>query len=88
MTGERSSFYEGVEEFIGQVKEFTDTPVAIGFGISNREQAERFSRICDGVVVGSAIVRTIEESIPLLQNADTRQDGLLQIRKFVSQLKA
>ncbi len=62
--------------------------VAIGFGISNREQAERFSRICDGVVVGSAIVRTIEESIPLLQNADTRQDGLLQIRKFVSQLKA
>ncbi|GIO30884.1 MULTISPECIES: tryptophan synthase subunit alpha [Paenibacillus] len=88
VTGERSSFYEGVEEFIGQVREYTDTPVAIGFGISSREQAERFSRICDGVVVGSAIVRTIEDTIPLLQNADTRQDGLLQIRKFVSQLKA
>ncbi len=87
VTGERSSFYEGVDEFIGHVKEYTDIPVAVGFGISNGEQAAKFARICDGVVVGSAIVRQIEEAIPMLNQADTRQEGLLQIRKFVAQLK-
>ncbi|MCJ8011074.1 tryptophan synthase subunit alpha [Paenibacillus sp. KQZ6P-2] len=87
VTGERSSFFVGVEEFIGQVKQYTDIPAVVGFGISNREQAEKFARISDGVVVGSAIVRQIEEAIPLLQNMDTRQEGLLQIRKFVAQLK-
>lgn len=87
VTGERSSFFDGVEDFIAQVKEFTDVPAAVGFGISNGEQAAKFARICDGVVVGSAIVRQIEEAIPLLQNPETRQEGLLQIREFVAQLK-
>lgn len=87
VTGERSSFFEGVEDFIARVKAYTDVPAAVGFGISSAEQAAKFARICDGVVVGSAIVRKIEEAIPLLQNPDTRQEGLLQIREFVSQLK-
>ncbi|MGN7164698.1 tryptophan synthase subunit alpha [Paenibacillus cellulositrophicus] len=87
VTGERASFHEGVEDFIASVKKYTDIPVAIGFGISNREQAVRFSRICDGVVVGSAIVRKVEEAIPLLQGGDTHEQGLLQIREFVAQLK-
>ena len=69
------------------MKSLTDIPVAVGFGISSHEQVERFSRICDGVVVGSAIVRQVEEAIPLLGNPDTREAGLLQIRNFVAQLK-
>lgn len=88
VTGERSSFFEGVEQFINSVKEQTELPVAIGFGISSREQVRRFSEICDGVVIGSAIVRKIEESIPLLQNPETKSQGLLQIRDFVAQLKS
>ncbi|GIP20097.1 tryptophan synthase subunit alpha [Paenibacillus sp. J22TS3] len=87
VTGERSSFHEGVEQFIEQVKSQSSLPVAIGFGISSREQVERFSAICDGVVVGSAIVRKIEETIPLLQDSEQREQGLLQIREFVAQLK-
>ncbi|MNH78060.1 Tryptophan synthase alpha chain [compost metagenome] len=87
VTGERSSFHEGVEQFINDVKSRTDLPVAVGFGISNREQVERFSSICDGVVVGSAIVRKIEDTIPLLTDSETREKGLLQIREFVAQLK-
>lgn len=61
--------------------------MAIGFGISNREQVVRFSDICDGVVVGSAIVRQVEEAIPLLEDSARREEGLLQIRDFVAQLK-
>ncbi|MNJ29057.1 Tryptophan synthase alpha chain [compost metagenome] len=88
VTGERTSFYDGVEQFINTVRAQTDLPVAIGFGISSKEQVRRFSEICDGVVIGSAIVRKIEESIPLLQNKDTKSQGLLQIRDFVAQLKS
>lgn len=87
VTGVRSSFHEGIESFIGAVTKSTDLPVAIGFGISNGEQVKRFSGICDGVVVGSAIVREIEQQLPVLAAADTRAEGLLQIREFVSQLK-
>ncbi|MBU9706719.1 tryptophan synthase subunit alpha [Paenibacillus sp. AK121] len=87
VTGERASFFEGIEGFIAQVKRHTSVPVAIGFGISNREQVVRFSDICDGVVVGSAIVRQVEEAIPLLEDSARREEGLLQIRDFVAQLK-
>lgn len=87
VTGERASFHEGVDAFIRDVKSRTDLPVAVGFGISGRDQVQRFSELCDGVVVGSAIVRTIENLIPDLMNADKREDALLQIRKFVAELK-
>ncbi|MBP1999551.1 tryptophan synthase alpha chain [Paenibacillus shirakamiensis] len=87
VTGERASFHQGVEQFILDVKSQTELPVAVGFGISSREQVQHFSGICDGVVVGSAIVRKIEDSIPYLQNEVNRAEGLLQIREFVAQLK-
>lgn len=87
VTGERSDFHKGVDDFIASVKAGTDLPVAVGFGISSGEQVQRFAQICDGVVVGSAIVRKIEESLPLLQSKDQREQGLLQIRDFVAQLK-
>ncbi|NGZ74253.1 tryptophan synthase subunit alpha [Saccharibacillus sp. VR-M41] len=87
VTGERASFHEGVDDFIREVKSRTQLPVAVGFGISGREQVLRFSGLCDGVVVGSAIVRTIETLIPELMNADKREDALLQIREFVAELK-
>lgn len=87
VTGERSSFHADVESFIASVRQATDLPIAVGFGISTGEQVARFSRICDGVVVGSAIVRKIEDVIPLLDDPTTRNEGLLQIREFVAQLK-
>lgn len=87
VTGERSDFFSGIESFISTVKAVSPVPVAIGFGISSREQVARFSEICDGVVVGSAIVRQIESVIPLLEHEETKVEGLLQIRRFVSQLK-
>lgn len=88
VTGERASFFEGVQSFIQDVKSITSLPVAVGFGISSREQVEQFAQWCDAVVVGSAIVRTIEESIPLLLEESTKAEGLLQIKNFVSQLKS
>lgn len=88
VTGERAQFHKGVDSFIATVREATHLPVAVGFGISNNEQFKHFSSLCDGVIVGSAIVRKIEEVLPLLAQAETKDSGLLQIRQFVAQLKA
>ncbi|WP_159883027.1 tryptophan synthase subunit alpha [Paenibacillus puerhi] len=86
VTGTRSEFHTGIEEFLATVKASTDLPIGIGFGISNREQYSRFSETCDGIIVGSALVRTIEEAQPKLLNPDTKSEGLEQIRQFVQEL--
>lgn len=87
VTGVRSEFFAGIDNFLNTVKRSTSLPIAVGFGIQNREQVAQFANTCDGVVVGSAIVRCIENAIPLLQQPSTREQGLLQIREFVRQLK-
>jgi tryptophan synthase alpha chain len=45
------------------VKEHGKKPVAVGFGISTPAQAKTMSRFADGVIVGSAIVKIIEEKL-------------------------
>lgn len=87
VTGERADFHQGIDTFLATVREATTTPIAVGFGISNREQIDRFSKQADGVIVGSAIVRTIEDALPLLKNADTKAAGLANIRNFVASLR-
>ncbi len=59
VTGVRSDFHSGIDTFLSDVRQSTELPIAIGFGISSREHVERFSKQCDGVVVGSAIVRKL-----------------------------
>ena len=44
------------------VKQTSDIPCAVGFGISTPEQAERMSRVSDGAIVGSAIVKIIAKN--------------------------
>ena len=62
VTGARSSFGEpyALENFLRRVKENTLKPFVVGFGISKRDQVEMMCRYADGVVVGSAILRSIE----------------------------
>lgn len=59
VTGVRSEIKTDLESILTIVKKNTDTPAAIGFGISTPKQAEHFSDFADGVIVGSAIVKII-----------------------------
>lgn len=61
VTGERDAMLASVRDKVGDVKAMTDTPVAVGFGISSPAQAGEVAEYADGVVVGSAIVRFIGE---------------------------
>lgn len=61
VTGERKTFDKRIFSFINKIKEQTDTPVCVGFGISRKEDAELFEKDADGIIVGSAVVRNIFE---------------------------
>lgn len=87
VTGVRADFHKGIDEFLSTVRSATAIPIAVGFGISSREQVERFEKLADGVIVGSAIVRLIEEVVPLLQSENNKQEGLAQIYDYVRALK-
>lgn len=78
-TGERDSIEADVQSMVTTIKEKTDAPVAVGFGIGTPEQAKQVAAYGDGVVVGSAIVRLIGE---LGESPDTP----LQVGVFVRSL--
>lgn len=59
VTGVRSEIGAEAKSMIELVKEVKDIPCAIGFGISTPEQVAEVSTFCDGVIVGSAIVKLI-----------------------------
>ncbi len=59
VTGTRETIDDTAKEMVQAVKSVSCTPCAIGFGISNENQAEHFAAFADGIIVGSAIVRLI-----------------------------
>lgn len=59
VTGVRSEITTDLDSIMRLIKEATDTPAAIGFGISTPEQAAAMSKKADGVIVGSAMVRIV-----------------------------
>ncbi len=61
VTGVRQNIATDIDSMVSLVREVTDLPVAVGFGISTAEQAKKMSEKADGVIVGSAIVRIISE---------------------------
>lgn len=62
VTGRKSDFYRDVINYLKEVKEKSKLPIAVGFGVSTKEDVEKLSPYVDGVIVGSAIVNKIGES--------------------------
>ena len=81
VTGVRQDIDTNIAEYMDSVSQYTKMPKAIGFGISGPEMAQRFKPYCDGIIVGSAIVRKIAE-------AGTREQAVLDVKKFVEEIKA
>lgn len=79
VTGTRSEFQVDLAEFMNKINKYTTLPLAIGFGISDEKTVRDLKGICDGVIVGSAIIKKIEEGI---------KDGNIEdkVFEFVSNL--
>ncbi|CAH2213825.1 tryptophan synthase subunit alpha [Tepidibacter aestuarii] len=63
VTGTRECFEVDLSNFINKVKKYTTIPLAIGFGISNKEAIKNLKGLCDGLIIGSAIVEKIEKGL-------------------------
>jgi tryptophan synthase alpha chain len=62
VTGARDALPDELPEFLRRVREHTDLPLAVGFGISTREHVEAVGRVADAVIVGSAFVQMVARS--------------------------
>lgn len=60
VTGAHGAPSEGIGEVVARIKAHTETPVCVGFGINTPEQAAMVASVSDGIVVGSAIVKIVE----------------------------
>lgn len=81
VTGEKSSFNTNFEEFVGTIKEYSDIPACVGFGVSNGKQVKELTQYFDGAIVGSAVVKAIATG----SSAEERLDNL---RKKLNDLKS
>ncbi|MCY8104328.1 tryptophan synthase subunit alpha [Bacillus mojavensis] len=82
VTGVRNEFNSSAYPFIRTVKNLSSVPVAVGFGISSREQVVKMNEICDGVVVGSALVKKIEELKDRLISIETRDRAVQEFEDY------
>lgn len=79
VTGVRKEITTNIGEMIGKVREVTDIPCAVGFGISIPEQAKEMAAFSDGAIVGSAIVRIV---------AEHGADCVPYVKEYVQKMKA
>lgn len=81
VTGAKNELSGEAETLVKRLREFTDLPIAVGFGISSAEQIKETLRYADAAVVGSAIVKEIEK-------AAESGKAVKNVREFVKHLLA
>ena len=86
ITGTRSASADVIRSAVRRLSRHTDLPVAVGFGIQTPEQVGEVVNDADAAVVGSALVREIEENLDDQGNAT--QDLVNQVLKRVQKLSA
>ena len=81
VTGARVSVSSGARNLVSRVREVSDLPVAVGLGVSTREQAREVATFADGVIVGSAFVK-------VLLDAQTEKSGLADLEALALDIVA
>ena len=79
VTGARSELSGGVEGLARRIREHTDLPILVGFGVSRREHVENISRFADGAVVASAMLDDVSR-VPIEDAAETAARFVRQLR--------
>ena len=79
VTGTRTSVSGNARELVTRIRSTTDTPVAVGLGVSTKEQAHEVAAYADGVIVGSAFIRQLQESSSI-------HEGLAKVKALAESL--
>jgi tryptophan synthase len=62
VTGQRDQVNQHLPELVQKVRKYSKIPIAVGFGVSNREQFLKVSELADGVVMGSAFIKVVKDA--------------------------
>ena len=82
ITGARDRLSDKVKPLVARLKTLTDVPVCVGFGISTADQAKEVAAAgADGVIIGSRIVRMIEN------NLGDKEKMMTEIKSFIMEVK-
>lgn len=73
VTGAREQLPTDLVDFVARVRARTDLPLALGFGISTREQVETLGELCEAAVIGSAVITCIEQAPPADRTASLQR---------------
>ena len=79
VTGTRTSVSGNARSLVERIRTTTDLPVSVGLGVSTKEQAHEVAQYADGVIVGSAFIRQIQE-------APTSEEGIANVRALATSL--
>lgn len=63
VTGEQKDLSTNIQSRVDCIRQYTDLPIVVGFGVSNSEHVRSIASVADGVVVGSSIVNCIAQSV-------------------------
>ncbi len=83
ITGERTALPAEVVDNVAQLRERTDLPICVGFGISQPAHVRLLAPVADGLIVGSAIVRRVAEAAHR-----PRHEVLREVGQYVAELIA
>ncbi len=83
ITGSAISSFDSVSDAVKEIKSHTDLPVAVGFGIKSAKDAAQIAAFADGVVVGSALIKALENS---LENGKATDSSVIAIHNLVGDL--
>jgi len=79
VTGARASVSSGAADLVARVRKTTELPIAVGLGVSTREQAKGVAAYADGVIVGSAFIK-------VMQDAPSEEEGLNAVTELTREL--
>ena len=83
ITGERTELPTDLVQNVSWLRDQTELPICIGFGISGPETATRLAPVADGLIVGSAIVRRIAETSNAATAASTVCEFVKELRQAI-----
>jgi len=84
VTGTAAPKVEDIARDVGKIRKLTGMPIAVGFGISSAEQAKAIGALADGIVIGSAMVKLIDENRNSSELLKIVSDYAKEIKKALS----
>lgn len=79
VTGTRTSVSSSAQALVNKLRSVTNLPIAVGLGVSTPEQAREVAQYADGVIVGSAFIRLLQEGASLAE-------GIEKVRELAKDL--